>query len=78
MRIRTQFITQNVNPVWKEMRIKMSELCNGSNKSPFVIECWDMDKAGAEDASGKVPVRGADHLGRNRTTVAQILKVLYY
>ncbi len=36
-----QYVSKDLDPHWKEIRLDLIELCNGDLNRPFLIECWD-------------------------------------
>eukprot|EP00287_Rhodomonas_sp_CCMP768_P017897 CAMPEP_0202809022 /NCGR_PEP_ID=MMETSP1389-20130828/1441_1 /ASSEMBLY_ACC=CAM_ASM_000865 /TAXON_ID=302021 /ORGANISM="Rhodomonas sp., Strain CCMP768" /LENGTH=589 /DNA_ID=CAMNT_0049479523 /DNA_START=15 /DNA_END=1784 /DNA_ORIENTATION=- len=61
---RTETITQNLNPVWKPIKVPLSELCNGDLSAPFRIECWDEDTLSKDDEIGSVNCTASEILNR--------------
>lgn len=42
----TEWIMDNLNPVWKPFEINDDKLCGGDDTRPIRIECWDWEKSG--------------------------------
>ncbi len=66
MHMVSQIIKQNLSPEWDAMKVKMTDICNGSVDSEFLIECWDWDKATAND-----------FIGCAKTTVRKLFEVMF-
>lgn len=52
----TEFIKDNLNPVWKTFGISDDRLCGGSYSKPFKIECWDNSKSGKHEFIGSCQI----------------------
>ncbi len=63
----TQIIKKNLDPAWHEIRIKMTDICNGDVDSEFYIECWDWDRNTKNDFIGCV-----------QTSVRKLFQVCMY
>lgn len=42
----TEYIKNNLNPIWKPFQEKAQKFCNGDYLRPLKIECWDWEKDG--------------------------------
>jgi len=52
----TEFVKDNLNPVWKIFSISVDKLCGGKYDQPFKIECWDNSKSGKHTFIGQFEV----------------------
>mgnify|MGYP001791729750 CR=1 FL=1 len=43
---KTEVVKNSLNPVWRELSIPVSELCNGNWDRPVRVECYDWDSDG--------------------------------
>ena len=50
---RTEYIRNNVNPVWKEFSIPVRTLCNGDLDRSLKFECYDHNKNGKHSFIGE-------------------------
>ena len=49
----TEFIKDNLNPVWKPFNITMQQLCNADPHRPVKVEFWDYENDGKHDFIGE-------------------------
>lgn len=49
----TEYIKDNLNPVWKPFNITMQQLCNADPHRPVKVECWDYETDGKHDFIGE-------------------------
>jgi Ca2+-dependent lipid-binding protein len=49
---KTEVVNNNLNPTWRPIHIKASQLCHGDYSSPLKIECKDYDSNGKHDLIG--------------------------
>ena len=49
----TEFIKDNLNPVWQTFSISMSLMCNADPNRPLKFECWDYENDGKHDFIGE-------------------------
>jgi len=52
----TEFIKDNLNPVWKPFSITDDKLCSGKHGQTFKIECWDNSKSGKYNFIGQIEI----------------------
>jgi hypothetical protein len=48
----TEYIRDNLNPIWRPFTISMQQICNSDPHRPVKIECWDYDNDGRHDFIG--------------------------
>ena len=42
----TEYVMNNLNPIWKQFRIRGDKLYGGDHNRPIRVECWDWEKSG--------------------------------
>jgi len=50
----TEFVKDNLNPVWKMCQVADDRLCSSNHSKPFRVECWDNSKTGNHNFIGAV------------------------
>lgn len=50
----TEVVKNNLNPIWKQACLKVSHLCLGDYKKPFLIKAWDWNSNGHPEFIGQV------------------------
>ncbi|MCL4121366.1 UNVERIFIED_CONTAM: hypothetical protein GTU68_052726 [Idotea baltica] len=50
---KTEIIKNNLNPVWKPIKVPVSRLCGGDEERSIKIECYDWDEGGGHDFIGE-------------------------
>lgn len=50
----TEFIKDNLNPIWKPFELNIAKLCPNSYEDVFKVECWDNEKSGKHQFMGMV------------------------
>ncbi|KAA8496500.1 Copine-4 [Porphyridium purpureum] len=63
--VKSNVVRQNLNPVWKELDIKLGNLTGGDSQSPMYIEVWDWDPG----------VKQHDFLGSCNTSVDELVEL---
>lgn len=56
----SEFIKDNLNPVWKPCQIKEDRLNGAKDQQPFKVEVWDWEKSGKYQFIGQVDVTIAE------------------
>jgi len=52
----TEFVKDNLNPVWKMCQVTDDRLCSSKHSRPFRVECWDNSKSGNHNFIGSFDV----------------------
>jgi len=52
----SEFVKDNLNPVWKMSSVTDDKLCGGNYNQPFKVECWDNSKSGKHKLIGQVEI----------------------
>ncbi|XP_056155079.1 copine-3-like isoform X2 [Lampris incognitus] len=49
---RTEVVKNNLNPIWRPIRIPLQGLCGGDMEKPIKVECYDYHVSGSHDLIG--------------------------
>jgi len=52
----TEFIKDNLNPIWKMCQVADDRLCSSNHSRPIRVECWDNSKSGKHNFIGTVDI----------------------
>ncbi len=67
MQFESEFLKDNLNPIWKPFEINIVKLCPKSYEDIFKVECWDNEK------SGKHQFIGACELSMKQVLVDKVM-----